>query len=201
MLIQTERAAVVALLLGCLASAALAQGGSATLSGTVFDQAQAVLPGVTVTVTNEATGIVRETTTGAEGQFVMPTLSPGIYTVRVDLAGFQGQAQQGLVLRIGQELTLTFTLPVAAVAETVTVTGQTPIVEVTASRIGSMITDEEIDGLPSQGYNHLSLMQIVPGMTPSRNRNLSSGKRLVTPPRNSDLHKASPAAAKWPMWL
>jgi hypothetical protein len=51
-----------------------------------------------------------------------------------------------------------FTLGLASVAETVTVTGQTPIVEVTASRIGSMITDQEIDGLPSQGYNHLALM-------------------------------------------
>lgn len=158
---------VLAVLCGSLFSNAFAQGGNATLSGTVFDQGQAVLPGVTVTVTNEATGIVREATTGAEGQFVVPTLTPGVYTVRVDLAGFQGQAQQGLVLRIGQELNLTFTLGLASVAETVTVTGQTPIVEVTASRIGSMITTQEIDGLPSQGYNHLSLMQIVPGMTPA----------------------------------
>src|SRR5688572_775529 len=164
---QVARVCALAALLGALSSAAFAQGGNATLSGTVFDQGQAVLPGVTVTVTNEATGIVRESTTGAEGQFIVPTLTPGVYTVRVDLAGFQGQAQQGLVLRIGQELNLMFTLGLASVAETVTVTGQTPIVEVTASRIGSMITDQEIDGLPSQGYNHLSLMQIVPGMTPA----------------------------------
>ena len=50
-----------------------------------------------------------------------------------------------------------------------TVTTEAPIVEVTASRIGSMITDREIDSLPSQGYNHLSLMQIVPGMMPALN--------------------------------
>jgi hypothetical protein len=153
-------------LAGCVAAAAFAQGGSATFSGTVFDQGKAVLPGVTITVTNEATGITREAVTGPEGQFVVPTLTPGTYTVSAELAGFQGQAQQGLILRIGQELTLTFTLPVAALTETVTVTGQTPIIEVTASRIGAMITDREIDSLPSQGYNHLTLMQIVPGMMP-----------------------------------
>src|SRR5919106_431624 len=150
-----------------LATAAFAQGGVATFSGTVYDQAKAVLPGATITVTNEATGLTREAVTGPEGQFVVPTLSPGTYTVSAELAGFQGQAQQGLVLRIGQELTLTFTLPVATVAETVTVTGQAPIIEVTASRIGAMITDREIDSLPSQGYNHLTLMQIVPGMMPN----------------------------------
>lgn len=168
-MLKLARSGMAAAFFVCLASTALAQGGSATLSGTVFDQARAVLPGATVTVTNEATGIVRETTSGPAGQFVMPTLNPGTYTVRVDLAGFQGQAQGGVVLRIGQELNLTFTMPIAAVAETVTVTGQTPIVEVTASRIGSMITDQEIDGLPSQGYNHLALMQIIPGMTPALN--------------------------------
>lgn len=151
--IANTRDGVIAVLFGYLASAALPQGGSATLSGTVFDQGQAVLPGVTMTVTNDAAGIVRETTTGAEGQHVIPTLSPGTDSVRVDLTGFQGQAQQGLALRIGQELNLTFTIRVAAVAETGTVTEQPPIVEVTASRIGSMITDQEIDDLPSQEYN------------------------------------------------
>jgi len=160
------RVGAIVAVVGCIATTAFAQGGVATFSGTVFDQGKAVLPGVTITVTNEATGITREAVTGPEGQFVVPTLTPGTYTVRAELAGFQGQAQQGLILRIGQELTLTFTLPVATLTETVTVTGQSPIIEVTASRLGAMITEREIDSLPSQGYNHLSLMQIVPGMMP-----------------------------------
>ena len=61
----------------CSHLSAFAQGGTATINGTVFDQAKAVLPGVTVTITNEATGITREAVTGAEGQFVVPTLLAG----------------------------------------------------------------------------------------------------------------------------
>jgi outer membrane receptor protein involved in Fe transport len=151
---------------GCLASSAFAQGGTAVISGTVFDQAGAVLPGAVVTATNEATGIVRETVTGGEGHFVFPTLQPGTYTVRADLTGFQGRTSTGLVLNIGGEMTLDMTLALAGVEENVLVTGQAPIVEVTASRIGAVVSNQEIDQLPSQGRNHLSLMQLVPGLVP-----------------------------------
>ena len=149
-----------------LCSSAFAQGGNATINGTVYDQAKAVLPGVTVTVTNEATGISRDTVTGAEGQFVIPTLPPGIYTVRAELAGFQVQTQSGMQLLIGQELTVNLTMGLAGVAESVTVSAEAPLIETTASRIGANITDREIDTLPSQGRNHLSLMQLVPGLVP-----------------------------------
>jgi hypothetical protein len=156
--------AVVALF---LASTVWAQGGSSVISGTVFDGAQAVLPGVSVTVTNEATGISREAVTGELGRFVVPTLQPGTYTVRAELTGFQSVTQQGVVLQVGQELSLDFTLGVATLAETVTVTAQTPVVETTATRIGSTISNQEIDTLPTQGRNHFSLMQLVPGLTPN----------------------------------
>src|SRR5688572_13689679 len=166
MLKRIGRVGAAAVMAACVASAAFAQGGNALINGTVFDQAKAVLPGVTVTVTNEATGISRDTVTTAEGVFTIPTLSPGTYTVRAELQGFQPQSRQGLVLRIGQELTLDLTLGLAGVAENVTVTAEAPIVEVTASRLGAVVSDQEIDSLPSQGRNHLSLMQLVPGLVP-----------------------------------
>jgi hypothetical protein len=160
------RVCVLAAVVGCVAVSAFAQGGNATITGTVYDQDKAVLPGVTVTVTNEATGISRDTVTGPEGLFVIPTLLPGTYTVRAELAGFQTQTREGLVLRIGQEAALDLTMGLAGVAENVTVTADAPIIETTASRIGSVVTDQEIDQLPSQGRNHLSLMQLVPGLVP-----------------------------------
>ena len=111
-------------------STAAAQGGNAVINGTIFDQAKAVLPGVTVTATHEATGISREATTGTEGHYTIPTLTPGTYTVRAALGGFQTQQQTGLVLRIGQELTLDLTLSLAGVAESVTVSAEAPLIAI-----------------------------------------------------------------------
>ena len=132
----------LAIVIGCLASTVFAQGGNAVINGTVFDQAKSVLPGVTVTVTNEATGITREAISGPEGHFVIPTLMPGTYTIRTELTGFQGQAREGIVLRIGQELTIDLTMTVAGVAEKVIVTGEAPIIETTASRIGAVVSEQ-----------------------------------------------------------
>jgi outer membrane receptor protein involved in Fe transport len=159
------RIVAIAAFAASLTSELSAQGGSSTINGTVFDQGKAVLPGVTVVATNQATGLTRETVTGPEGQFVLPAMPPGTYTVRAELQGFQAREQQ-VVLRIGQELTVDLALPLAGVAETVTVTSEAPLIETTTNRIGTNITDQEIDTLPSQGRNYLSLMQVVPGLVP-----------------------------------
>jgi hypothetical protein len=152
-----------------LATPLYAQGGRSEITGTVVDPDKAVLPGVTVTVVNEATGLQRTGVTSGDGRFVITTLVPGTYSIRLELQGFQTLTQTGIVLNVGQELALNFTLAVAGLAETITVTGESPIVEVTASRIGTNITGNEIDSLPSQGRNQLGLMQLVPGLTPSLN--------------------------------
>ncbi len=146
---------------------AAAQAGRSEINGTIFDTAKAVIPGATVTATHEATGLVRTFTSGEDGRFVIATLTPGTYTIAVELAGFQTTTRQGVAVGVGQELTLDFTLSVAALQESLTVTAEAPVVEVTASRVGTNVTTREIDNLPSQGRNQLSLMQLVPGLTPS----------------------------------
>ena len=146
---------------------AAAQAGRSEINGTIFDTAKSVIPGATVTATHEATGLVRTFTSGADGRFVIATLTPGTYTIAVELAGFQTTTRQGVAVGVGQELTLDFTLSVAALQESLTVTAEAPVVEVTASRVGTNVTTREIDNLPSQGRNQLSLMQLVPGLTPS----------------------------------
>lgn len=149
------------------AAPALAQGGRAEINGTVLDQDKGVVPGAAITVTNEATGLERTTVTEMDGRFVVATLLPGTYTIQAELQGFQTQTRKGVTVSVGQELTLELTLSIAALAEEVTVTAAAPIVEVTASKVGVNITNEEIDKLPSQGRSQLSLMQLVPGLTPS----------------------------------
>src|SRR5262245_52131571 len=130
-------------------SSALAQGGRAELQGVVLDQGKAVLPGVLVTVTNEGTGQSRQAVTGVDGQFTIPTLMPGTYTVKADLQGFESTTRSGLVLSVGQEVAVTLTMNLAGVKEEVTVTAQSPVVETTASKIGTNITSSEIDNAPS----------------------------------------------------
>jgi len=149
------------------ATPALAQGGTADISGTVFDQQKAVLPGVTVTVVNEATGQERTAVTEVDGRFTIPTLLPGTYTVRAELQGFQTTTQQGLVLAVGQEVTLNLTMQLAGVQETLTVTAEAPLVEATASRIGVNITSQDIDNLPAFNRSQFSLMQTIPGLVPA----------------------------------
>ncbi|HET9263897.1 MAG TPA: TonB-dependent receptor [Vicinamibacterales bacterium] len=157
----------IALFVGvAFAPPAFAQAGRATISGTVYDQDKAVLPGVTVTVTEENTGLSRNTVTGGDGTYVIPTLLPGRYTIKADLTGFRPTSQTGVNLSVGQELTIDLSLQVG-LQEAITVTGESPLVEVTASRIGSNVSNQEIDSLPSQGRSQLSLMSLIPGLTPS----------------------------------
>jgi outer membrane receptor protein involved in Fe transport len=158
---------VCAALLAAAPLPAFGQAGRSEINGTVFDADKAVIPGATITVTEQGTGLVRTTVSGGDGRFVIPTLTPGTYTIAVELPGFQTATRQDLALAVGQELTLDFTLPLATVQEQVTVTGEAPVVEVTTSRVGTNVTNREIDSLPSQGRNQLSLMQLVPGLTPS----------------------------------
>jgi hypothetical protein len=81
--------------------------------------------------------------------------------------GFQTTTRLGLVVSVGQELTVNLTLQVAGVAETITVTAEAPLVEATSSRIGTNITNSEIDSLPSANRSQFSLMQTIPGLVPT----------------------------------
>ena len=144
---------------------AFAQGGRAEINGTVLDSGKAVLPGVSVTATNQDTGLERMVVSSVDGKFTIPTLVPGTYTIKADLPGFQETIFKDLVLNVGQELTLNLTLQVG-LAETLTVTAEAPLVESTSSRIGTNVTSAEIDGLPSANRSQFSLMQTIPGLVP-----------------------------------
>ena len=151
------------------AAPALAQGGGgrSDISGTVYDQGKAILPGATITVINEATGQVRTTVTAGDGRFIIPTLLPGTYTIKAELQGFQPITQNGVTVAVGQELTLALTLQLSGLTEAVTVTAEAPVVEVTSDKIGANFSQTEIDSLPSNNRSQFSLMQTVPGLVPA----------------------------------
>jgi hypothetical protein len=148
-------------------AAAFGQGfATGEFNGSVVDMSGAALPGVVITVTDEATGLVRTVPTSDSGRFVLPALQPGLYTMRAELAGFQTQTRTGIRLGVGQAVTIAYTLPVGTLADAITVTGASPLVEVTQTTIGTNMSAQDISSLPTQGREMLSLMQLVPGLTP-----------------------------------
>ena len=123
----------VAFLVAFAAAGAPAYAQNALITGALTDQSGAVLPGVTVTARNQETGLTRTAVSGAAGDYRLPALPPGTYTLKVELSGFTTEERSGIILVIDQTAQIDFTLKPAAVAETVTVQGESPIIDVTAS--------------------------------------------------------------------
>ena len=136
---------------------------SGTINGRVLDQGDAVLPGVTVTVTNVATGVVRTTVTNEGGAYFMPGLDPGTYNVTTDLPGFAAGARNGLTLGVNATITIDFQMTVAGLQETLTVTGEAPLIEVTQSKVASSIEATELQNLPMIARNVSGMLALLPG--------------------------------------
>lgn len=103
-----------------------AQQGTSSLAGKVTDAQGGVLPGVNVVVTNEDTGVFREVVSSAEGSFGVSQIVPGRYRVAAKLEGFKALDRRGVVLTVGETATIDLVLEVGGLAETLTVTGETP---------------------------------------------------------------------------
>jgi hypothetical protein len=146
---------------------AFGQGGVAEVNGNVTDQTGSLLPGVTITLTQESTGLQRTIVTNESGRFVIAAVTPGQYTIRAELSGFQTQTRTGVAVLVGQAVTFNMSLPVGGLTDVVTVTGEAPIIEVTQTQIGANITAQQIDDLPTQGRQQYALLALVPGMTPN----------------------------------
>src|SRR5688572_19630802 len=121
--------ALVFALILATAGIAAAQGTNAAVTGTVTDEQGGVLPGVTVTVRNVDTGIVRTVVTEDDGQYRVPALQPGRYDVSAELAGFTTTSANGIQLATNAEVRQNLRLGVATLQESVTVTAEAPVVE------------------------------------------------------------------------
>ncbi len=153
----------VALVLLCTTSLA-AQVTTATLVGLVRDSQNAVIPGATVVATHEGTGVSREGVTDANGEFVFSALPSGPYSVRVELTGFKTLQQQGMQLGAGQTVRQSFALEVGTLTETVTVAGEAPLVDNSASVQADSIGAQEVTELPTNRRNLSGLMGLSTGV-------------------------------------
>jgi hypothetical protein len=143
---------------------AYSQITSATISGTIRDQTNLVLPGVDVVVTNVDTGLTRSVVTDANGYFTVAGLPPGTYETRASLTGF-GTAIERVVLAVAQEAGLSLTLRVSATHENVTVVGASPLVDTRSAAMSAVVTEKTIAQLPLNGRNYIDLALLQPGVS------------------------------------
>jgi Carboxypeptidase regulatory-like domain/TonB dependent receptor len=151
-----------------VAGVAAAQQGSSAIRGRVIDQADAVLPGVAITVTHAESGMIRETVSGADGTYLVTGLLPGPYRIAAQLQGFSRLIREDLVLRIGTTLQVDLTLQVGALEENLTVRAEAPQVDLTSAQVGGNVSPGEIANLPSGNGNFTGLIAILPGVVYNR---------------------------------
>jgi hypothetical protein len=147
-----------------LPSAAQSTAINGTIEGTVTDDQGAVLPGVTVTVSNINTGNARAVVTNESGLYRAPLLTLGTYRVEAELQGFKKYEQSGITLRAGQTAVIDVRLSVGTLAETVTVTADSPIVDLAKIEQGRTLTTAEIKTLPLTSRNPYNFALLQPGV-------------------------------------
>ncbi|HEV8319160.1 MAG TPA: TonB-dependent receptor [Vicinamibacterales bacterium] len=138
---------------------------SGSIAGQVLDAQGQVVPGATVTITSEQG--TRSFVTDAEGRFFAPFLTPGTYTVRVELSGFAPVEQRSILVRLGQRTTLTeLVLKPGGLTETVQVTATSPVIDVRSTTVGAVLDNEIMKRLPV-GRRFTDTLYMVPGVSDS----------------------------------
>ena len=145
-------------------SPAMAQNSA--FNGRMVDADGGALPGVSVILVNLNTGVVREAATNNQGLFNLPGLPPGTYSITTSLPGFATETRDNVVLGINQTLSLDFTLALAGLEETVTVTGEAPLIEVTQSSAATSIEATELVNTPLVNRTIAGMLNLLPGATP-----------------------------------
>jgi TonB dependent receptor/Carboxypeptidase regulatory-like domain/TonB-dependent Receptor Plug Domain len=147
-----------------ISSAAAAQESTAELRGRVLDAQGGALPGVTITITNQTTGVYRVVVSNDDGTYFATALAPGIYSIAAELTGFKKYARSDVRLDLGHTTTLDLALEVGGLIESVTVSAETPLVDTTSKQIGGNVTTREVSTLPSINGNFVGMVALLPGI-------------------------------------
>jgi outer membrane receptor protein involved in Fe transport len=152
--------------LTCWPAIVAAQTTTATVQGTIRDTSKAVLPGVSVVLRDQDTGLSRDGLTDETGKYVVTYVTPGTYVLTAELAGFKSITQSGLRFEIGQERSLDFVMELSSISEVVTVKAEAPLVETTKTTVDRVVSREQIDTLPLAGRQASTLAALAPGVVP-----------------------------------
>jgi len=172
--------AVLLCVLVLMAPHVYAQRTTGDLLGVVRDASGAVLPGVTVSVAGQNIVGTQTTTTTENGSYRIGNLPPGIYAVTYELSGFKTIVMQGLRVNVGGSLEQNVGLEIGALAETVTVTGQSAIVDTTSSEVGTTFDKDWVENAPSRRYGFYDLLAQAPGTVKGGDGSLYSERRTMS---------------------
>lgn len=153
---------LIAVLFLCLP--AFSQGSFGRILGTIADQSGGVVVGATVTIIDTERGINRTLTTDDAGAYNAPNLTPGNYTVRVEAKGFKRIERQGVVIEVGHEIRVDFTVQPGEQNQTVMVTESIPLVETSNATMGGTLENADIVDLPLNGRDFQNLLSLRPGI-------------------------------------
>ncbi|MEK6375283.1 MAG: TonB-dependent receptor [Acidobacteriota bacterium] len=145
----------------------LAQQGTSEIKGQVTGGDGSLLPGVSVTIKHQESGIVRLTVSDKDGVYFMSGVTPGTYALSAELSGFKTFRRRNVRLEVGKTSTVDVKLDMGAASEEITVTASAPIIDVTSKEVGGNITAKELTELPSVNRNFIGFVGLLPGVVPS----------------------------------
>lgn len=160
-----KQSSFVVLALFLFSTPALAQRSSGTIRGTVTDPSSSIVPGATVTVRNEGTGLTRTTVTNADGLYAFTELPVGSYQIEVALSGFKTASRTNIVLNVADDRAVNVQLDTGGVSETVTVESPALSTKTIGGDVSGIITGDQARALPLNGRNFLQLATLMPGVS------------------------------------
>jgi hypothetical protein len=163
---MTHRLTAVGLLLALLLfSAPMAAQTFGEITGTVTDSTGAIVPGATVTVTNQATNVARVVQTNEAGNYTVPFLNPGRYELKAEADGFKAVTTPNLLVEVGATVRANFAMEIGAVTEVIEVAASAQMLSTADSALGTVIDQQRIVDLPINGRNYLSLVKLSPNVS------------------------------------
>jgi hypothetical protein len=160
---------VLALLVFLSSRPVAAQATTGTLSGTVTDEGKNAIADAAVSITQQSTGAVRVVTTGGRGRYQAAGLAPGIYSVRVEQAGFEVSVQNGIVITLGGLTVVDTTLKVGAVEDEIVVTAEVSGIDRAGSTLAGLVDERTIKDLPLNARSFVQLTTLEPGVLEFKN--------------------------------
>jgi Carboxypeptidase regulatory-like domain len=143
-------------------AAAWAQVDTGSVAGSIVDESGASLPGVTITVTHLSTQATRTTVSNEVGRYQITALPPSRYSIKAELQGFATIVRPDVTVNVGSAVDVNLMMKVSTLEETVTVTGEAPLIESTRADLSNVITTEQLESLPSKGRQYLDFTLLLP---------------------------------------